>query len=89
MSSRYVAVVGPSGDPGAAVLALAPVLNIVVLSIARNIGHERYLTFPLVLFVLSLALAPAPAHAASRAPTREAPATSRAAIASSGDTGSR
>lgn len=44
----------------AALLALVPVLNVVPLSIARNIGHERYLTFPLTLIALAVALAPWP-----------------------------
>ena len=44
----------------AALLALFPVLNAVPLSIARNIGHERYLTFPLSLVALAIALAPFP-----------------------------
>lgn len=47
----------------AGVIALVPVLNIVPSSIARNIGHERYLTFPLVLFVLAVAVVPWPAVA--------------------------
>lgn len=51
----------------AGVVSLLLVLNVLLpLSIARNIGHERYLTFPLVLFVLAVAVTPLPQGA--RAP---------------------
>ncbi|HEY0914141.1 MAG TPA: hypothetical protein VGE22_04655 [Solimonas sp.] len=45
------------------VLSLAPVLNIVPLTIGGNVGHERFLTFPLAMLVMALALVPAPATA--------------------------
>ncbi len=35
-------------------ISLLPVLNIVPLTIGGNIGHERFLTFPLSLFALAL-----------------------------------
>lgn len=44
----------------AGLLALFPVLNVLPISIGRNIGHERYLTFPLALFALALASTPLP-----------------------------
>lgn len=37
-------------------LALAPVINAVPLTIGDNIGHERFLTLPLVFFSFALAL---------------------------------
>ena len=37
-----------------AFIALFPVLNILPLTIGGNIGHDRFLTFPLALFAISL-----------------------------------
>jgi hypothetical protein len=62
----------------AALLALVPVLNFVPVSIGRNIGHERYLTFPLTLAALALATAPFPGRAAPHFRTATAAAAALA-----------
>ena len=49
----------------AALVALVPVLNLVPVSIGRNIGHERYLTFPLSLMVLAVSVLPFPARSSA------------------------
>lgn len=41
-----------------AVVCLAPVLNIIPLTIGGNIGHERFLTLPLAFFSMAVAAIP-------------------------------
>lgn len=43
-------------------IALFPVLNIIPLTIGGNIGHERFLTFPLTLLALCISVLRAPRH---------------------------
>ena len=37
---------------GAAIFSLSPVLNIIPMTIGGNIGHERFLTVPLLFFII-------------------------------------
>jgi len=51
---------------GAFLVALIPVLNIVPLTIGGNIGHERFLAFPLAMLSLSISQLQRPSRASAR-----------------------
>jgi len=54
----------------AALIALMPVLQILPLTIAGNIGHDRFLTLPLAFVALTLSSCPAPMRTLARRSVR-------------------